>query len=74
MGIFGFDNGPSRPQTPFPMNMMQQFSDFCQTFQGDPRQKAQQLLNSGQMTQEQYSQLNNLYQTFGQLMWPFFHR
>lgn len=65
MGIFGFNQAP-QPQMPFPMNMMQKFNDFCQTFQGDPRQKAQQLLNSGQMTQEQFAQLNNMYQQFGQ--------
>ena len=67
MGIFGPSQGP-QPQTqmPFPMNMIQQFSKFCQTFQGNPQQRVQQLLNSGQMTQEQYSKLSNMFQQFGQ--------
>lgn len=34
--------------------MMQRFQQFRQTFQGDPRQQVQQLLNSGKVTQQQY--------------------
>ena len=36
-------------------NIVQQFQEFRRTFQGDPRQQVQQLLNSGQVTQEQYN-------------------
>ena len=34
---------------------IQRFNQFKQQFQGDPQQKIQQMLNSGQITQEQYN-------------------
>lgn len=36
--------------------LMQQFQQFRRTFQGDPRQQIQQMLNSGKVTQAQYNQ------------------
>ena len=40
-----------------PMNgMLQQFEQFKKTFNGDPRQTVQQMLNSGRISQEQYNQ------------------
>ena len=49
---------------PTPFNSMQNFvqklNDFRQTFQGDPRQQVQRLLNSGQMSQQQYNQLSQM--------------
>lgn len=40
-----------------PMNgLIQQFQQFRQMFQGDPRQQVQQMLNSGKVTQQQYNQ------------------
>ena len=51
------------------MNMMQQFNQFRSTFQGNPQQKVQELLSSGQMTQEQFNQLSNMAQQFR----PFIH-
>lgn len=33
-----------------PIQMIQQFNQFRQTFQGDPKQQVQNLLNSGQMS------------------------
>ena len=36
--------------------LMQKFNQFRQTFQGDPRQQIQRMLNSGQITQQQYDQ------------------
>ena len=40
-----------------PMQMiMQRFNQFRQTFQGDPQQQVQQMLNSGRISQEQYNQ------------------
>ena len=66
MGIFGQGPTPPQQQMPFPMNMIQQFNQFRQTFQGDPQQQVQQLLNSGQMTQEQFNQLQQMAQQFGQ--------
>ena len=56
---FGFGN---------PMQMIQQFNQFRQTFHGDPRQQVQNLLNSGQMTQEQFNQLSSMAQMFQQLI------
>lgn len=46
-----------------PMNMLQQFQTFASKFakmQKDPRQTVQELLNSGQMTQQQYNQLSQM--------------
>lgn len=35
-------------------NIVRQFQQFRQTFQGDPRQQVQNLLNSGKVSQAQY--------------------
>lgn len=45
-------------------NMMQQFQQFRQQFRGDPRQQVQELLNSGRMTQDQYSKLQGMANQF----------
>ena len=37
-------------------NLIQQFQQFRQNFNGDPRQQVQNLLNSGKVSQEQYNQ------------------
>lgn len=42
------------------MNLLQRFQQFRNTFQGDPRQQVQNLLNSGQMTQDQFNQLSQM--------------
>lgn len=40
-----------------PVNgFIQRFQQFRQTFQGDPRQQVQDLLNSGRVSQAQYDQ------------------
>lgn len=36
---------------------MQQFRQFKENFQGDPKEQVQQMLNSGQITQEQLNQI-----------------
>ena len=41
-------------------NMMGQLQKFKQNFSGDPKQQVQQLLDSGQMTQEQFNQLSQM--------------
>lgn len=46
------------------LNMIQQFQQFKANFQGDPKQKVQELLNSGQMSQQQFNQLSQLAQQF----------
>lgn len=37
-------------------NLLQRFQRFRQSFQGNPQQQVQQLLNSGKITQQQYDQ------------------
>ena len=46
------------------MNMIQQFQQFKANVRGDPRQRVQELLNSGQMSQQQFNYLSNLAQQF----------
>ena len=41
-------------------NMINQFNQFKQSFSGDPRQQVQQLLDSGQMSQQQFNQLSQM--------------
>lgn len=57
-------------QSPFGnmMNMIQQFYQFRNSFQGNPQQKVQELLNSGQMSQNQLSQLMQMAQQFRAMM------
>lgn len=40
--------------------MMQQLQQFKNSFRGDPRAEVQRLLQSGQMTQEQFNQLGQM--------------
>nr|DAE49108.1 MAG TPA: Protein of unknown function (DUF2680) [Caudoviricetes sp.] len=44
-------------------NMVQQFRQFQQTFQGDPKAEVEKLVQSGKITQQQ---LNHLQQVAGQ--------
>ena len=49
------------------MGMMQKFQQFKNTFGGDPeaaRAQVQQLLDSGQMTQQQFEQLSQMANMF----------
>lgn len=39
-------------------SLMSRFEEFRRTFQGNPREEVQKLLDSGQMTQEQYNRLS----------------
>lgn len=49
---------PLYNQMPNPQgnNMIQNFMQFRQSFQGDARQTVQNLLNSGRVSQQQYNQ------------------
>lgn len=62
--------GNAMQNTPFgnAMQMMQQFQQFRQQFQGDPKQQVQELLNSGRMSQEQFNQLQQMATQFQQMM------
>lgn len=43
-----------------PVEMVQSFSQFKQTVQGNPKDMVQNLLNSGQMSQQQFNQLSSM--------------
>ena len=49
-------------------NMMTQFNQFKQNFSGDPKQRVQELLNSGQMSQQQFNQLSQMATQFQNMM------
>ena len=42
------------------MQMMTRFQDFQKNFTGNPRQKVQELLDSGKISRQQYDQAMNL--------------
>ena len=52
----------------FPFNLIQEFNNFRSSFYGDPHQQVQNLLNSGRMTQEQFTQLSAMAQEFAKLI------
>lgn len=49
-------------------NLVQQFNQFKATFQGDPQQEVQKLLQSGQMSQGQLNQLQAVAKQFMSLL------
>ena len=56
-----------QPNNPM-AQMMQRFQQFRQTFQGDPRQQVQNLLNSGKVTQQQYNNAVQMAQQLQRMM------
>ena len=42
------------------MNFMNQFNQFRQGIQGNPQQMVQNMLQNGQMSQEQFNQLSSM--------------
>lgn len=48
--------------------MMNQFQQFKQTFQGDPKAEVEKLLQSGKMSQQQLNQLQQMAKMFQHLM------
>lgn len=48
--------------------MMQKFNEFRNNFKGNPQEEVQKLLNSGQMSQQQYNQLQNMATQFQQML------
>lgn len=56
--------GGGKAKMPGPFGNLQQmasqFQQFKSTFQGDPRQQVQELLNSGRMSQEQFNRLQQM--------------
>lgn len=49
-------------------NMLQRFQQFKQTFNGDPRQQVQQLLNSGKVSQNDYNRAVQIANQFQRLL------
>lgn len=49
-------------------NMIQQYRQFRQSFQGDPQQKIQEMLKSGQITQSQIDQARTMATQFQSLL------
>lgn len=54
-----------------PVQMIQQFAQFKNSFSGNPQQEVQKLLQSGQMNQSQLNQLQSMAQQFSQLLGQF---
>lgn len=50
------------------MQMLQQFKQFKETFQGDPKAEVEKLLQSGRLTQAQLNQLQQMAKQFQGLM------
>lgn len=50
---------PQSPMSNF-AGMMADFAKFRNSFRGDPKQQVEQLLQSGQMSQQQYQQLSQM--------------
>ena len=48
--------------------MMNQFQQFRQSFQGDPKVEVEKLLQSGRMSQQQLNQLQQMAKMFQNLM------
>lgn len=53
---------PNNPQNGG--NLLQQFIQFKNSFKGDPKETVENLLKSGQMSQEQFNKLQAMAQSF----------
>ena len=49
-------------------NLVQQFQQFKQSFQGDPRAEVEKLVQSGKISQQQLNQLQQMAGQFQQLL------
>lgn len=49
-------------------NLLSSFNQFKSTFEGDPRQKVQELLNSGRMSPQQFEELQTYARMFENLL------
>ena len=60
---------PQRPQMNNPMQMLQAFAQFKQQMAGkDPQAMVKQLLDSGQMSREQFDQLSQQAQSLSGIL------
>lgn len=69
--VFGAMGGNMANMGGGPFAIIQQFIQFANGFKGNPQEEVQKLLNSGQMTQEQYSALQGQATQFQQLLGKF---
>ncbi len=69
--VFGAMGGNMVNMGGGPFAMIQQFIQFANGFKGNPQEEVQKLLNSGQMTQEQYNALQGQATQFQQLLGRF---
>lgn len=51
-------------------NMLMQFMNFRNSFQGNPQQMVQQMLNSGQVSPQQYQNAMQMVQQIQQMFTP----
>lgn len=59
--LFDMLGGNKQQNLPFDKNnFINKFNQFRQSFQGDPQQQVQQLLNSGRMSQDQFNRLSQM--------------
>ena len=49
-------------------DMLNRFQQFKQNFNGDPKAQVQQLLDSGQMSQQQFNKLSQMATQFQQML------
>lgn len=54
----------------FNPNMLMQFAQFANSFRGNPQQIVQQMLQSGQISQEQYQNAVRMADQFSQMFTP----
>jgi hypothetical protein len=57
-----------------PMQMIQQFNQFKNSFTGDPKQAVMNLLQSGQMNQQQLDQLQAMAKQFQSIIGGMGHK
>lgn len=43
-----------------PISMVEQFNQFVSNFRGDPKQKVEELLKTGQMSREEFNQYSQM--------------
>lgn len=51
-----------------PMAMIQQFMQFKQNFQGDPKAEVMKMMQSGRLNQQQLNQLQSMASQFQQIL------
>lgn len=60
--------GGGMPQGNGPMQMIQQFMQFKQSFKGDPKAEVEKMLQSGKISQQQLNQVQQMAGQFQNLL------